>query len=733
MTGGASKTSFFNYFYIIHNINLLWKRDVRNILFKFFELQSKDFAVKYYLTNAANRIVKDLVAAVSEKGAGSGIDEYDDPAGKSTEQKGTTILFDSNMAKRLLKQLIAEREDNFYVSNESEFDEEAEEATQLYGRDRFLIQNRTYIPSSERSSPDYVPPGFFADSQYLIVLVKPQINLESDADGDQKVQPQAVVVAAEEMEFQKINIADQLAFSNLMGDTDGDEAVAKTRQILNIRSAQFYVARKSDVEKAVESDLDSILISNKAAEKGSVKEAPWPLWVPAECLIEHDYPLQTGHLQKVMEKTEANLVRDLANPIYVSSQASNNADGGPQEEEDHRTVVRSKHINERAHVIYVNFPTFEITANSLQHSIFFNVVINLLVYNDPARGERNDRLRKMTLALEQMEDIYAVIESVNTLQDKIRQTESLLAYQMQNSRKTATPTGFKSQLTDIRQAGIRYKDELYVLMEALKQLLNLSRTKNSVEVAWQLNVQAGKLVWTMMLDDGEPVCRWEFDKSSYEYIHNEDQSSANTLEIDKLHVENLLPPPQLYKDLINAYIADKRIVDFKKQKMLRVYWREQAPVAGIAVVNHFEIKLFPLQFQMNYEIGKLLAYYIFPEKKKKVESTGSSSGSAVGGKASTDDAKSSGKGSSLASDASYTSSSTAATSAANTIGLKGKKAYAPSESQDDALVQMQTRASKNKTFIYVKVPGVPLCLSYRVSMKERRDNCILMDDLFLVL
>jgi hypothetical protein len=36
----------FDHYYVIHNINLLWKKDVRNTLFKLFDLQSKNNAIK---------------------------------------------------------------------------------------------------------------------------------------------------------------------------------------------------------------------------------------------------------------------------------------------------------------------------------------------------------------------------------------------------------------------------------------------------------------------------------------------------------------------------------------------------------------------------------------------------------------------------------------------------------------------------------------------------------------
>lgn len=364
-------------------------------------------------------------------------------------------------------------------------------------------------------------------------------------------------------------------------------------------------------------------------------------------------------------------------------------------------------------VFHIDFPIFAISVNSVQYSVVIDIITNLLVYRDPRRGSRNDRRRKMTLGLEQMSDLRVVVNNVVSLQEKIRQAESMMRYRIHHRKSTNDLHSVGEKLKEIHQVLAVYRDELFVLMESLKELLNLSRyyfvssynsVKNSVEVSWRLCLTAKELIWDMVQDDGVKLCRWKFDKTSYVYIQNEDQSSANTLEIDHLHIENCLNPPQGFKDLLSPYLADVKVMDFNKTKSLRVFWREMAPVAGIQVVDHFEINMFPISLNVTYDVAKQLIYYIFPDKKAKAMLNSSQTAPAPEEKKK---------------DSSSTTSGNTSGAEEKSLAKRGKDAVSAIISPEkpkavDELLQMQSRASRNKSFIYIKMPNVHLCLSYKV-------------------
>ena len=93
-----------------------------------------------------------------------------------------------------------------------------------------------------------------------------------------------------------------------------------------------------------------------------------------------------------------------------------------------------------------------------------------------------------------------------------------------------------------------------------------------------------------MIDEfTDPIAKWSLHESAAVWEHHEDQSTLNTLEIDKLEVENLLDVPNSFKNIISPYVlggneAVKQI-DFNRNKMLRVYWSEL--VRRFALVKAF--------------------------------------------------------------------------------------------------------------------------------------------------
>lgn len=75
---------------------------------------------------------------------------------------------------------------------------------------------------------------------------------------------------------------------------------------------------------------------------------------------------------------------------------------------------------------------------------------------------------------------------------------------------------------------------------------------------------------------------------------------------------NLLPDA-IYPAMVAPYVEGNRGgLDTDSQPMIRVYWNMLEAIAGIPVMDHFEVTLFPLKIQLEREIGKKLFEYIFP-------------------------------------------------------------------------------------------------------------------------
>ena len=131
------------------------------------------------------------------------------------------------------------------------------------------------------------------------------------------------------------------------------------------------------------------------------------------------------------------------------------------------------------------------------------------------------------------------------------------------------------------------------------------------------------------------------------------------------------------KSVLSTYFPDS-ILD--SDKFMRVYWHENAPVAGIKVVDHFEVNLHPLMIQMTYDFGVELAGYMFPNRN----STGSKKKGPSSPRPETEHESS-----------------------------PQEIAQSDLSDENNQILEMQLRAERNRSFIYIKVPGVQHCISYR--------------------
>ena len=204
--------------------------------------------------------------------------------------------------------------------------------------------------------------------------------------------------------------------------------------------------------------------------------------------------------------------------------------------------------------------------------------------------------------------------------------------------------------------------------------------------------------WKLTETDGQlGIADVTISNFFYNKNNMKDDSAEHLLEIGSLHVKNLLPD-QLYEDVI--YPTDlPKDVPLDRHRTLRVFCRERAPVGGISVKAHFEINLVPITIGMTYGFYKKIMVFCFPEK------------------ASTDMA--------LAQEQEYFRTNNGNKKDKKKKGKKKDKSdknqtafYVQSPLATDDIEEMKTRAQKNKLFVYIKIPEVPI----RVSYKGERDK-----------
>ncbi|KAI5720909.1 hypothetical protein M8J77_013121 [Diaphorina citri] len=207
------------------------------------------------------------------------------------------------------------------------------------------------------------------------------------------------------------------------------------------------------------------------------------------------------------------------------------------------------------------------------------------------------------------------------------------------------------------------------------------------------SVRASEIVfkhaqWRLTQQDGQlGIADLVLSNFLYTKVCKSDDSVEHLLELGYVRMTNLLPN-QTYKEVIvPTEIQSNMPID--RKRAIRIFCREKAPVGGISVKEHFEINVVPLTIGLTRKFYQTMLKFCFPERDpENIEDTertgtvGREGGGREGGK----------KGSTS----------------------KESNFYVVIDDVD----KMKERAEKNKLFIYIKIPEVPIKLSYKGNKEK---------------
>jgi hypothetical protein len=546
--------------------------------------------------------------------------------------------FDKGMAEALLQKLVEEESTSFMVMD-AEKDPRPRAGFKISRSDTVAEESVETV------------------NNYVIRFINPQINLDSASSEHEKA---GVLLLAERMDLK--------CFSYI--DNRNDELV-KYKRIVNIEDTQILTHSAKNVHTFIpDHRLQEILELEK-----------WPLWIAIENIIDRNFNRLI--FEEVVHQATINIYSKIQNPLYVHPECSKEAIRSTLEE------------HQKSDVLKFSSPKIVLSANSNQFNLIYHVAVDLLIYKEPARKERMERLKSLLLAIE-LYDIRDAINTVLALQNTIKILEI--------RRKTQLLGGREQHDGDINETNLKLqtaKDDLLFMMEALTVYGEKKKKSESLKTVKTI-LASNEVIWTLLLDDSKPLCLFNLKNSIFTQTINRDQSIVNVLEIDHILVKNVRNP-LLFPELIAPYCPDKKEVDFRRNKMLRVYWSEVPPVGGIPIVDHFELNIFPLSFQIEYETGKQLIYYVFPAKR-------TSSTTPIPVKTPEGDTEH---------------------QPTNDLDHDDENSEQRSH-RDSPLVfveanadfqTMKDRASEYRTYIYIKIPGVIHCFSYKVSVVGFAQPC----------
>ncbi|XP_076248425.1 bridge-like lipid transfer protein family member hobbit [Calliopsis andreniformis] len=336
----------------------------------------------------------------------------------------------------------------------------------------------------------------------------------------------------------------------------------------------------------------------------------------------------------------------------------------------------------------------DVCTNSLQYAMILDIVNNLLLYVEPRRKEASERLQRMRfqLQLHSVEDqkrpIQQLQNTVRGLVAKLRRLERE-TYLVQKALAEESSPELLTEMERLEARVFECKEHLSARAEELDVMLSCYKETTApatasttlkdkpAAVARVAEICFKHAQWRLTDADGQlGIADLILTNFLYTKTSKTDDSVEHLLELGYVRMTNLLPN-QVYTEVLTpTELQSNMPVD--RQRALRVFCREKAPVAGISVKEHFEINVVPLTIGLTKKFFNTMLKFCFPERDPEgIEEP--------------------------------------------PAPQRDSSFYVPIERRDD-VEKMKERADKNKLFIYIKIPEVPVRVSYKGNKEKNLED-----------
>ncbi|XP_078679801.1 bridge-like lipid transfer protein family member 2 isoform X2 [Branchiostoma floridae x Branchiostoma belcheri] len=343
----------------------------------------------------------------------------------------------------------------------------------------------------------------------------------------------------------------------------------------------------------------------------------------------------------------------------------------------------------------------QVCTNSVQYAMILDICQNLLLYVEPKRKEASERLQRMRfqLQLSSVEDqrgpLLQMQNNVRSLLSNMHRLERELYNTHRALEANVTDKSLQEQSQDLAKQYNGCKEQLTATSEELHAMISCFKERQQLQISHKRHVTKDDQVtpvrrievcfvsakWRLTEEDGQiGVADLALTDFLYTKVTKSDDSGEHLLELGWVTVANLLPN-EAYKDVLRPQVSS---LDRKHthRKALRAFSREKGTVGGISVKEHFEVNVVPVTIQLTYRFFRTMMNFFFPGRNvDEGEETSSQAGEFEAEPQATPQKKS----------------------------LLRKASIG---SRDD-IEKMKERAARNNTFLYIKIPQVPLCVSYK--------------------
>ncbi|XP_022052504.2 protein KIAA0100 isoform X2 [Acanthochromis polyacanthus] len=368
----------------------------------------------------------------------------------------------------------------------------------------------------------------------------------------------------------------------------------------------------------------------------------------------------------------------------------------------------------------------EISTNPVQYAMILDIVNNLLLHVEPRRKEHSEKKQRVRFQLEissnpeeQRSSILHLQEAVRQHLAQIRRLEKQIYSNIRAlpedwscDELTEINTRLQNQLNQEKNDMQMKSEELNILIRCFKDFqlqrankLELRKPPEDVSVVRRTEIYFAQARWCLTEEDGQlGIAELELQRFMYSKLNKSDDTAEHLLELGWFTMNNLLPNAA-YK----VVLRPQSTCQSGRQFALRIFSKVRPPVGGISVKEHFEVNVVPLTIQLMYQFFKRMMGFFFPGRNVEEEEVTDeedkfrlvTTGIPVKPRPLSEDTMGA------------MGPSKGVTQGLNRTAGVRRSFRKPPEHPVDDIDKMKERAAMNNSFIYIKIPQVPLCVSYK--------------------
>jgi hypothetical protein len=274
----------------------------------------------------------------------------------------------------------------------------------------------------------------------------------------------------------------------------------------------------------------------------------------------------------------------------------------------------------------------DVQTSSTQYSMILDIVNNLLLYVDPSRRERHERLikKRFELQLHSHEDQKRPIQHLQTeilsLMSHLRSLEKDIHF-IAKARVDGEDTeelrneynAVQKMIKECKEELAFQSDELDMMLSCYKETQLNASNKLAIRKDKPLSIVRCNEIcfkhaqWRLTEDDGQ-IGIADLILSNFLYTKNSksDESIEHLLELGYIRINNLIPSDTYKVILCPTELQRDMPIDHKR--VLRVFCRERLPVGGISVKEHFEVNVVPITIAITKKFYTTMLKFCFPDR-----------------------------------------------------------------------------------------------------------------------